>query len=159
MFAKKLEGSVTVFVLIMLGFIIGLYLVGYSSPILSLAGSVVGEGAGSVGGGLDANDVLSEIGQVIMSPLTLVWLGISFLGAIVGRLFNAGNTGQGSVQATIVGYMIPCLLIGFVANIFFFPVIPTASASGMPTEASYLLTIVLNVLMLLAIISWVSGRD
>lgn len=156
---KKLDGSVTVFVMIMLGLIIGLYLVGYSSPILSLAGKVIGGTSGSVGGSLDANDILSEIGQVLMSPLTLVWVTLSFIGSIVGRFFNAGSTSQGFVQGTILSYMIPVLIIGFVANIFFFPVIPTASANGMPTDISFLLTIILNVFMLLAIISWVSGRD
>lgn len=158
----KMKGSVTVFVLLMLGFIIGFYLIGYTSPAVNLASKALG--GSTVGGNdVDVGNILDSIGDTILSPLTLTWVLILGAGTIVSglasRFIGAGSAGTGFVQGTVVSYLIPVLIIGFVANTVFFPVVPTAQSHGLSGDWSLLLTIILNVFMLLAVISWVSGRD
>jgi hypothetical protein len=153
---RTLKASVTVFVLIMLGFVIGMYIVGFTSPAVNLVQNTVLGTDGGINENFNASAFIDAIGKAILSPLGLTTLGIIALMSLIGY-FVGGSAG--AVQATALSYFIPVIILFAVANIFFFPVIPEASAQGLPRDLSFILTIFFNVFLLLAIVSFVTGRD
>lgn len=161
---KYFKGSVTVFVLIMMGMIIGLYLFGVTSPFIS-AFTNTAEGEASL---LDdpsnpkasAGDFLNMIGRAIISAFTEnteVFLAMFGFGLLAG--FTGGSYAGGS----ILRFLIPVMLLFVVINIFIFPVVPAIEGEVTHTEAFspiiILLTVIFNALLFLTIFSFVSGED
>jgi len=156
-----LKGSVTVFALLMLGLIIGMYLVGFQSPAESLALQVITGTNGNLSGTFDVGTFIDAIGKAVLSPLgigaIIAILVMSSLSSLI--TFGSGGGGTGFVVGAAMNYFIPVLILFAVCNIMFFPVIPEANAQGLPQPLGFLLTIIFNILLMLAVISWVSGRD
>lgn len=163
----KLKGSVTVFVLLILGLIIGMYLVGFTPPIYDfIATDVISQDIdddGNFSGNYSVNEsftgesFLNAIAGAIFSPLGLAFLGIAVGYALLTGLISGGASG--AVSASILTYMIPAFIIFLVANIFFFPILPYAQAEGLPSEISLMMMVIFNTLLLLAIVSFITGRD
>lgn len=162
MLKKNLRASVSVFVLIMLGFIIGMYLVGYESPAVDLAGRAISGTDKNLGESFDITSFINSLGEAIMSPLggTMIIMGIvgAAISALAGRFMNSGSSSIGFAQGPILTYLVPIFILFAVANVFFFPVIPAASAAGLPNEISFMMTIVFNVFLMLSCIEFISGR-
>ena len=151
----KLKGSVTVFAMILLGLIIGMYLFGFTSPLLQYADTeILGEEGGLGESEYTAGDLLNHIKDTIFSDTGFAIMGISVVGAVVTGLAGVGYIGQSILNITI-----PAFILSLVANIMFFPVMGTTEAEGLPTEISGLLFIVFNVLLILTMISFIMGRD
>ncbi len=151
----KLKGSVTVFALILLGLIIGMYLFGFTSPLLQYADTeVLGQEGGLDESEYTAGDLLGHIRDTIFSGEGMAMIGISLAGAIFTGLAGVGYIGQSILNITI-----PAFILTLVANIMFFPVMGTSEAEGLPTEISGLLFIIFNVLLILTMISFIMGRD
>lgn len=155
----KLKGSVTVFAMILLGLIIGMYLFGFTSPIVQYVSTeVLGENQ-DVDALEDvkpysAGDLLRDIKDSVFSEIGLAFMGLSLAGAFLTGLAGAGYIGQSILSITI-----PVFILNMVANIMFFPVMYTTGAEGLPFEVNALLIVVFNVLLILTTISFVMGRD
>ncbi len=155
----KMKGSVTVFAMILLGLIIGMYLFGFTSPILQYASTeVLGENE-DVESLEDvkpytAGDLLEDIRQSVFSEIGLAFMGLSLAGAVITGFAGAGYIGQ-----SILFIAIPVFILNMICNIMFFPVFTTTGAEGLPFEVNVLLVIVFNVLLILTTISFVMGRD
>jgi hypothetical protein len=153
---RTLKASVTVFVLIMLGFVIGMYIVGFTSPAVNLVQNTVLGSEDGVDSSINVGAFIDGIGRAIMSPVAL---GIGAVAIICGLIAGFAGQGAGATMATTLTYFIPVLILFAVANVFFFPVIPEASAQGLPRDLSFILTIFFNVFLMLTVISFVTGRD
>jgi len=140
-----LKASVTVFALMMLGLVIGMYLVGFESPAVSLGKTVVGGTGDNMSGSFNVSVFINAIGNAIISPLGVGTIGViivmSALASIV-TLGGGGGASTGFIVGAAMQYFIPSLIIFAVANILFFPVIPTATASGLPYPLGFLLSII-----------------
>lgn len=151
------RGSVTVFIMILVGLVLGMYLMGYTSVAGNFIGtSLFGHGDSSTIQTLDANTIFDNIIGAVTSPFGLSVLGVSF---IFGILSGIGGTSIGYASGSILAFVLPALLLFMVANLFFFPVVDTASGLGLPQPLNILLMIVYNVLLLLTILTFVSGRE
>jgi len=151
----KLKGSVTVFAMILLGLIIGMYLFGFTSPLFQYANTeILGQEGGLSESEYTAGDLLKHITDTMFSGTGFAIMGISIVGAVVTGLAGVGYIGQ-----SILNISIPAFLLTMIANIMFFPVMSTSEAEGLPTEISLLLFIVFNVLLILTMISFIMGRD
>jgi len=151
------EGSVTIFVLILLGMTIGLYLFGFVSPFWDSANSLLSSGSSpSDSVGTFLNLISDSIVSAFTEHLEII-LPMTAFGLLAG--FTGGSYAGGS----ILRFLIPVMLLFVVVNIFFFPVIPTIASEAVHTEGfNYLITIlsvILNAFMFLAIFSFVSGED
>jgi len=143
-----LKASVTVFVLILLGLIIGLFLFGYSSIATSFLYS---EDLTTV----SAETIMDSIWGALTSEGGVVILGLTLTFAVL-TVFGSG----GYIAGNIVPFAILTILVFLFANIFFFPVISEPEiANAIPDIISVLLSAVLNVLLLLAVIGFIGGRD
>ena len=155
----KLKGSVTVFAMILLGLIIGMYLFGFTSPIVQYVSTeVLGENQ-DVDALEDvkpysAGDLLKDIRESIFSEIGLAFMGLSLAGALITGFAGAGYIGQ-----SILSIALPVFILNMIANIMFFPVMYTTEAEGLPFEVNALLIVVFNVLLILTTISFVMGRD
>jgi len=151
----KLKGSVTVFAMILLGLIIGMYLFGFTSPLWQYANSeILGEEGGLADGEYTAGDLLKYITETMFSTGGLAIMGISVIGAVVTGVAGVGYIGQSILNITI-----PAFMLTLISNIMFFPVIGDTKIQGLPTEVSGLLFIVFNVLLILTMISFIMGRE
>lgn len=158
---RTVRASVTVFALLMLGLIIGMYLVGYSSPALDLAGKMIIGTNGDLNQSFNASGFIDAIGEAIMSPLglgTIVTI-LVFSSLAIINFGGGGGASTGFIVGAVMTYFIPVLILFTVANIVFFPVIPEANAQGLPQPLGFLMTIIFNILLMLAVISFISGRD
>jgi hypothetical protein len=159
---NTVKASVTVFALLMLGLIIGMYLVGYQSPAVNLASQMVTGTNGDLNSSFNASGFIDAIGSAIISPLGLGSIAAILLFSSLASIINFGG-GGGQTTGFIVGaamqYFIPVLILFTVANIVFFPVIPEANAQGLPPPLGFIMTIIFNVLLMLTVISFVSQRD
>lgn len=162
---KKVKGSVTVFAMILLGLMIGMYLFGFSSPIISYVSTeVLDQNSGGeevTAENLDeqvvpysAGKLLEDIRDQIFSEIGLAFMGLSLAGALITGFAGAGYIGQ-----SILNIAIPVFILNMICNIMFYPVANTSGAEGLPPEINILLVIVFNVLMILTTISFVMGRD
>jgi len=155
---KDVDGSVAVFALIMLGFIIGMFLFGYTSPAISWL--EFDEAFDSDGEfhyeewNIDAGDFLANMVDYMKSSLGVGAIATSVIVAIL-----IGFSGTGQMGATVLSFAIPALLISMVANIFFFPIVDFANGEGLAFPLNFILLAVYNVLLLLVMITFVSGRD
>jgi len=154
---RGFKGSVTVFIMILVGFIIGMYLMGYTPVASRFIGTdpFGQDGDGSIQN-LDANTIFNNIKGTLLSPFGISVLGFALL---FGSLSALGGSSIGYASGSILAFMLPALLLFMVANLFFFPVVDEASAMGLPNPLNFLLMIVYNVLLLLTILTFVSGRE
>lgn len=151
----ELKGSVTVFAMILLGLIIGMYLFGFTSPLLSYASTeILGQEGGLDNSEYSAGDLLQYIIDNMFSSGGFALMGISLVGGIVTGLAGAGYIGQSILNITI-----PAFILTMISNIMFFPVMGQAETGGLPLQVSLILVLVFNVLLILTMISFIMGRD
>lgn len=147
-----LKGSVTVFVLIMLGLVIGLYLFGYRPIGIALFDDTDITT-------ITATEILTRLKDIITSPLGLTTLGITLSFTLITRAVGGAGT-AGYIVGSLLPYLIVTMIVFAFANIFFFPVIGQEEMElHTPTTIYLLLTVIFNTLLLLTIVSFVSGRD
>jgi len=153
------KASVTVYVIIMLGLIIGMFLMGYHSPMSEFVANDIfttdNEGNQKINDSLNMSIVFDKIVHMLTSPEGLTMLGITIGFAILATF----APGIGYASGSILSVLIPAFLLFLFANIFFFPVISEPGREGLPEPLSLLLTIVFNVLLLLAIMQFITGRE
>lgn len=160
MSARGLKGSVTVFVLMILGLIIGLYIVGFQAPIVGFVETnVLSQESGAsddikINESFTAGTFLNATKNAIFSDTGKAFLGITLIFSVI-----TGVLGAGAIGASIITFMIPAFLLFIVANIFFFPVMSDVQAHGLPFPLDMLILIIFNVLLLLAILSFITGKD
>jgi hypothetical protein len=107
---------------------------------------------GNVDESLSAQDILGAIRNSVFANLWFLGLTAGF--AIVAGVFGANYIGQSLVSITI-----PAFILFIIANVLFFPVMSYSEAEGLPIEINFIMVIVFNVILLLAIISFISWRD
>jgi len=146
----RFKGDVSVYILIMLGMAIGMYLMGFTSVIV---GSI------DASGQIDAGELLDDIADGIISAFTeleilIPMLGFGFLSGIAGKNYAGG---------TILSYLIPILIMFVVVNIFAFPIVSTVQAHSSDTPAMGMVTAILsvffNAMLFLAVLEYSSGRN
>jgi len=151
---KKFRGSITVFVILMLGLIIGMYLMGFQGAFATYMEGDITDPEASAG------TVLTMIVNGAINAIKESW-GFLLLAGVVG--LAAGALGGGYSAGTFFQYMIPVFILSAVANIFFFPVIPAVSTHTTGNSAfapiTLLLTVIFNVLLFLIVLEFVTGRD
>jgi hypothetical protein len=148
------QASITVFVLLMLGMSIGLYLFGFSSPFVSeFSDSSVTDPATTAG------DFLNEMSQAIISAFTE---HIEVTLPMIGFGLLAGFTGGSYAGGSVIKFLIMIMLLFVVVNIFFFPVVPTIQShmtSGGFNPLITILSVIFNAMLFLTVFTFVSGED
>jgi len=147
-----LAGSVTVFVIILLGLIIGFYLMGYKSPMLSLVDKGLAADENGQQPEINAFDFIHDLFNSFASQ---GWLLVSIFGiATIIALFNASSL------VAFMATFLPVLILLFVSNLLFFPVVTDMQSSGFTIgPLGVVIAAVLNVLLMLACIEFISGRS
>jgi len=142
--------KVDVYVMIMIGLAIGMYLVGYTSPLLNWATNYeeIGEGTHAV------TNLLDSMKSYILSPLGIATLAIMGGFAIIPAIGGGASYSTGSILA----FYIPVLLIYAIANFLFFPIVPDIQAQLGFQPLSLLVTVIFNLMLTLTILEFVSGR-
>jgi hypothetical protein len=153
-FNKAMRASITVFVLILLGMSIGLYLFGFQSSFVSEFTQYSNNPSQS------ASEFLNQISKAIISAFTenkeifLPMFGFALIAGIAGASYAGGS---------LLRYLIPVMLFFVVINIFVFPVVPSIESAVTHTEAFrpivLLLSVIFNALLFLTIFTFVSGED
>jgi len=151
---RFLKGSVTVFVLIMLGMVIGMYLFGYVPMMVQFLGEEVMQGDTSAIMSLSVDAIFENIKDTLFSSF-----GLQTLGVAVGFGLLTGLAGLGYASARILSILLPSLLLFAFSNIFFFPIVSFADAEGLPFPLNTILLVVYNVLLMLTVLSFITGRD
>jgi len=151
---KKFKGEIAVYVLLMLGMAIGLYLMGFSSVAFASFTDYENDD-----GSIDVGQVFTKIAEEIAAALT----EFAIVGPIIGFTFLTSIIGGGNYSTgTILSYIIPILIVYVVVNLLFFPVVPiiTSESHGTPVmgEVTLLLSLVFNTMLFLAILEYSSGR-
>lgn len=150
-----MKGSTTVFVLILLGLAIGMYLMGYSSIAMQyFSQNIIVDGSQDVTmeEQFTIDKFLTDLKDAILSPFGLAALALIGIGSLV----SLGGVGYAS--QSILTYLIPILLLFFIANIFFFP-LPSLEAENLPMEIGLLVMVIYNALLILMILDFISGRQ
>ena len=146
----RFKGDVSVYILVMLGMAIGMYLMGFTNVII---------GGIDTSGQLDAGELFDDMSQGIISAFTeleilLPMLGFGLLSGIAGKNYAGG---------TILSYLIPILILFVVVNIFAFPIVSTVKAQSTATPSmnivTALLSVIFNAMLFLAILEYSSGRQ
>lgn len=151
-----LAGSLTIFVMILVGFIIGFYLMGFKSPAINFFDQTVSDNE-MTSENFNVGDFLNNIKNSILSPFGLGVTGFIVLFSLVSA-FTGGGTGV----AGFLGWLVPILIIFAVANIFFFPIISEMEAEGGLSSLNpvdLILAAVMNVFLMLTVIEFISGRQ
>lgn len=142
------RGDIAVYVLMLLGMSIGLYLMGFTSTVL---GSI------STSGQVNAETLIDEIIGGVIGAFSNLGISLPMIG--FGLLAGIGG---GYSRGTILSFMIPVMMLFAVANIFLFPVIPTIEAeahmSPQMNVITMLLSLIFNVMLFLAVLEYSSGR-
>jgi len=153
-----LKGSVTVFVLLMLGMVIGLYLMGFQSAFLKELPSDFSDDTKVPDE--TAKGFLDEISGAIVSAFTK---HLDIILPMLGFGFLAGLTGGSYAGGSIIQYLILVMFVFIVINIFFFPVVPSMSTALDNPSAfeplTLILSVIFNALLFLTIFTFVSGED
>lgn len=150
----RFKGDIAVYVLLMLGMAIGMYLMGFSSVAFATFDEFTGDS-----GAIDVHSVLNEVAKSIVSVFTDVETALP-MGAFgfLTILIGSGNYSTG----TILSYIIPVMIVYGLANFLFFPVVPIIEAEAHATPQmntiTLLLSIIFNVMLFLAILEYSSGR-
>jgi hypothetical protein len=154
---REYRGSVSVFVLILVGMSIGLYLMGFTSAFINELSTEFSEEKDPSD---SVPDFLDAIGGAIFSAFTE---NLSVTSAMLGFGLLAGFTGGAYAGGSILRYLIPIMLLFVVVNIFLFPVIPTIQGGVTHTEGFdpiiAILTVILNTMMFLSIFEFISGEE
>ena len=158
-----LSGSITVYVLLLLGIIIGLYLFGNTSPFMSfISEQISGQNitqpfeSGSI-----IDMIVSGIGSAFNSLIDYAG-SHPWQTALIGgfAVVTGGVLSVGYGVAGVVSFFVPTFLLVVFANVFFFPITSyTGGSGGLPFPLNLLMTVILNTLMLLAILEFVRGGD
>jgi hypothetical protein len=150
-----LKGSVTIFVMIMLGLIIGFFLMGFQQPALVFFKETVA-GDDITTSDFDMNAFLTGIKDAVLSPFGLGLIGVMTLFSLVS-VFSGGTVGVGS----FISFFIPIFILFAVANVFFFPIVGYMQAEGMANlhPLDLIVAVVFNVLLMLTVIEFISGRN
>lgn len=151
----RFKGDIAVYVLIMLGMAIGLYLMGFSSVAF-----VTFDEFASDSGAINVYRVFEEVAKSIVSVFTDVETALPMGAfAFLTILIGSGNYSTG----TILSFVIPVMIIYGLANFLFFPVVPIIEAEAHATPQmntiTLLLSIIFNVMLFLAILEYSSGRQ
>ena len=145
----RFKGDVSVYILIMLGMAIGMYLMGFTSILI---GSI------DFSGQTSADEILNDISEGIISAFTEVEILLPMIG--FGLL--SGIAGKNYASGTILNFLIPVLILFVVINIFAFPIVSTIEAESMDTGAmnivTAILSVIFNAMLFLAILEFTSGR-
>ena len=158
-----LSGSVTVYVLLLLGIIIGMYLFGNTSPFMSFISEKMSNQniTEPFESGNIIDMLITGIGKAFNSLVEYAgshpWQTalIGGFAAITGGVLSVGYGVAG-----VVSFFVPAFLLVIFANVFFFPISSyTGGSGGLPFPLNLLLTVILNVLMLLSILEFVRGGD
>lgn len=150
----EFKGAISVFVLLMLGLVIALYMFGFTSAFIYEFQESSDDPVASV------STFLNSLSSAIISAFTehldvvLPMLGFGFL---------AGLTGGSYASGSIFRFLIPILILFAVVNIFIFPVIPTIQGEITSTSEFsplvLILSVILNCFMFLTILEFVTERS
>lgn len=152
----RFKGNISVYVLILLGLTIGLYLFGFSSMAIRNYEERVEEQGLSDASGINIGILLSAIADAMINSLTDIQVAAPLIAfTILAGVLKSSNYQMG----TLLMYIIPLAVIIFFINIIVFPVIPLIeSTSPNFSTITFLLMIILNTILLLAIMELASGR-
>lgn len=130
--------SFKIYVLLLFGITVGLYMVGYTSPFLNIA-------SGSILETDVATALLQAFFEVFTNPIFLSLLGVS---AIASFVASGGNFS--------VTYLIPMLLLQAMLNFF---ILPTSFILAMEIDPMMKLIIggFLNIFLAMAMIEFIRG--
>jgi len=156
-----LAGSITVFVLLMLGMILGLYLMGFKSAFLN---ELETEELDLLN---DENQQPAEQTKSLLDSITGAVISaftehLDILLPMLGFGLLAGFTGGSYAGGSIIKYIIMIMLVFVVINIFFFPVIPSVAKGIEHSGFNPLITIlsiIFNAMLFLTVFTFVSGED
>lgn len=148
----KLAGSVTVYVLILVGMMIGFYLFGYTSIMMNAvdSGLAQDETDGGQQPEVNADALIGNIVKSIADNWAL--FGIAIGGALLISLLTGGAT-----IASFLAVFFPVFILLYVSNLFFFPIVTDVTKFDLG-PVGLLLAFVFNTLMVLTIVEFISGR-
>lgn len=150
----QFKAGISIYVLLLLGMAIGLYLFGFTSMgFQSFADFERDDGS------IDIMAVFSSIARGMVAALTdLAFIGPILVFSVLSSVLRSSNYQMG----TLLMFVIPVAIAMFFVNFLFFPVIPVIRAEAHATPEmdtiTLLLSIVLNTLLFLAILEFSSGR-
>ena len=168
---RKMCGSLSAYVLIMLGLTIMLYLMGFTNAWTQYSGETVGAGDDATGI-TTPQDV--SIANMMMTSIKGfftaiaedaedggIWTLVGTAIAIIGFGVIAKLGGQ-----YVLAYLIPIIIFVLFANIFLFPITPLISDAslvatlpdGEIVNIEIILIVIFNVFLLLGIIEFVKGN-
>lgn len=152
-----LMGSLTVFVMIMIGFILGFYLMGYKSPALAFFEKTV-SGNDITSGDFDVGGFLNGIKEAVLSPFGLGMGAIVVLFSLVSAFTGGGATAGAT---SFISFLIPILILFAVANIFFFPIVSYIGSEGVSNlnPLDLIIAAILNIFLMLTVVEFISGRN
>jgi len=153
-----LKASIPVFILLMLGFIISLYMFGFTSPFMSeLSKEFTSSGNDPIS---SVSAFLNALSSSVISAFTEHFDEIAL--PMIGFGLLAGLTGSSYASGNVLRYLIPIMLLFAIMDIFIFPVVPTieghVTSAGEFQPLVLILSVVLNCFMFLAILEFVTER-
>lgn len=152
---RYMKGSVTVFVLIMLGLVIGMFLFGYVPMVVQFIGVDVLQGeTGATIQEITTDQIFNNIKDTLFSSFGLITLSTA-----IGFGLLTGLAGVGYASQSILSILLPALLLFAFSNIFFFPIVSYVDAEGMPYPLNFIMLIIYNVLLMLTVLTFITGRD
>ena len=137
-----------VYIMTMLGLAIGLYLFGFTSP---LVGSVMA-------GDFSMDSLVETLKTAIFSPLGITNLGFILGFAFLPAINLSSGSGTGFAVGSVLQFYIPLVLIYAVLNYVAFPVVPVISQNVAFEPISLILTVVFNTMLTLTILEFAGGR-
>lgn len=153
---KHMKGSISVFVFIMIGLVIGMYLFGFASPMVAYFGEKVLSDESGMNQGISIEDFLGDIVEAVKTPF-----GYGSLAIMAGIGLLTVFSGVGYASQTIFSFLIPVFFLFLIANVFFFPIVPFVESQGFSdlNPVGLIMTLVFNVMLMLSVIEFVSGRN
>jgi hypothetical protein len=150
----KFRADISIFILLMLGMIIGLYLFGFQSAFqVSLSNTLSNRGEDPLG---SVESFLGTLSTAIMGAF-VDNISVTLPLLIFGSL--AGIGGSSYASGSIYRFLFPIIILFAVINIFIFPVVPAFSAHVQSnTEWDPLvliLSVILNCMLFLTVIEFV----
>jgi len=137
-----------VYIMTMLGLAIGLYLFGFTSP---LVGSVLA-------GDFSLDAIVDSFKTAIFSPLGMTNLGFILGFAFLPAINLSGGGGAGFAVGSMLQFYIPLVLIYSFLNFIVFPVVPVISQNVAFEPISLILSVVFNTMLTLTILEFAGGR-
>jgi len=138
----------TAYLVLMLCISITFYWLGYSSAYSALKLTYDQQTALTGGSAMDIGAIITFIAtQATSNPAMSVLIGMTLVAGTVGALFG----GFGSM------YIIPMIILAAILNWFVFPLGFIVGTGVLPDFLSVPLVVVFNVLMILAVVTFVRG--